>query len=308
MDEDAAEKALRSTTLSGFKEASGRDRLLDWCYRVRRRSSTTYESKAIPTRFGETHVWSHVRGGGRVPLVVLPGFRTCGLIWDIDDAVASLARVADVYLVDVIGQPGLSSGITPAIRGKGYGIWLCDLLDGLNLRSAHWVGASFGGLLQFKLAQVAPERMLSASMINPVGLRGVTTSLAVMWESFRPLFGPNESKVRRFVDRVVLAGGEGISSEARALLDEYVLLSIREHRHRGGFPYQLSDEEIRPMTAPIRLFLGDSDRLIPQRPTVDRAKKHFPTLASPCWLPGHGHGAEVSRVTLAAVADRLMVS
>src|SRR6185369_10179534 len=116
-----------------------------WLKDVLRTNRLEYEKFEIETFLGKTSVLAknHERKDLE-PVIFLPGGRTCGIFWDINNNLAPLYNDFRIYLIDINGQPGFSDGNAPTTNSYGYGRWLKELAAGLNLNQANFVGASFG--------------------------------------------------------------------------------------------------------------------------------------------------------------------
>lgn len=78
-------------------------------------------------------------------------------IW-INDA-ALFSRNFRVLAVDLIGAAGFSAPSRPPIGSDAYALWLDDVLDGLNIRSAMFAGISLGGWMALDYAIRRAERV-----------------------------------------------------------------------------------------------------------------------------------------------------
>ncbi len=118
-----------------------------------------YESRAVETRYGATHVLV-CRPDSAPPLVVLPGVNflnpLCLALF------SPLARSHRLYTPDIVGQPGKSAPTHPSPKGDGHALWLEDVLDTLGLGSVPFVGVSYGAGLILRLSGLAPERISRA--------------------------------------------------------------------------------------------------------------------------------------------------
>ena len=267
-----------------------------WVHEVSEHSGTAYKRIDINTSLGKTVVWGiHTDKQERKPVVIFPGFRTSGLFWDMDNALSSLKKDYRVYLVETNGQPNLSDGNTPDIKGHGYGTWANEVLAQLGLEKATIAGASFGGLVCLKLCMVNPARVEKTFLLNPGCLQPFSLSVKNLYYNLLPLIAPGERNVERFLDKAVFCKDRHIVSPvAKKLIMAYEVFAIKEYKDRTQKPYAMKDTELRQVVSDIYLLLGEKDLLFPCKRSAAAARKHLKHLRDIIILPGTGHGIETS--------------
>lgn len=276
---------------SSFKSPVWRQKLSDWQELHKTNSSTDFMSTILHTKYGETQVLSTQTEPSRPHLVFLPGFRTCGLYWDICDGLTIYKDQYQVHLVDVIGQPSLSSGTTPLVKGLGYGEWLVEVLDALGIEKAAFAGASFGGQLIMKLSQVAPQRISKAFLCNPGGLtnvrlKGILANIPIM------LYG-SDRNIEKMMQKVALGKKHGLNENQYQSLLQNIIISVRGFKNGAQFPYPMRAEELQGMTAPTYLMLGTDDLMFNYKKQIQRAEKLLPNLVGIELFENIGHGIEI---------------
>ncbi len=185
-----------------------------------------------------------------------------GLTWDpfLDD----LARSFTVYAPE---HPGTTPGQPDDIYALD-GLWdlvLCydELLDGLGLEQAAFVGHSFGAMVACEVAAAAPARASRLALMDPIGLwrddAPVTNWMLLNpgelpghifrdpdGEAARRMFAPSEDPEARVMARVQLMWAMGAT---------------------GKFIWPIPDKglnkRIHRVTAPTLLIWGKDDRLVP---------------------------------------------
>src|SRR5215467_10227401 len=103
---------MKIKAVSSFKDKGVAERFFaNWVHGVRELSDTLYEKINVETSLGNTVVWSiNSHRTDLKSLVIFPGFRTCALFWDLDNALGILKDDFRIFLVDTNGQPCLSDG------------------------------------------------------------------------------------------------------------------------------------------------------------------------------------------------------
>ncbi|MEE6177069.1 alpha/beta fold hydrolase [Mycobacterium sp. 050134] len=250
-------------------ECGYREHLQHWTVPLRHRT--------VATREGETFVLD-CGAPDAPPVVLLHGAGSNSAIWRADAPRWSLTH--RVYMVDIIGEPGLSAPSRPVLASDAYASWLDDVLDELGTDSAAFVGVSLGGWLATDYAIRRPGRVERLALRAPGGIGrqrygAVLAALALM-----PFGDPG---IRRAL-RIALGPG----SVPEPVVD-YMLRIQRNYRPRRDPLPVFSDEGLESIVAPLFVVLGARDRLLDSRETAARLTRLQPA-ASISILPGTGHG------------------
>lgn len=281
--------------ISQFKTEKGRQWLEDWHQRVIKHSQLDYESIYVDTQYGKTHVWAKNHEDKSKPaLLFLPGYRTCSIYWDFNNTLAPFYKDYRIYLLDVVGQPSLSAGLSPDVKGDGYGYWIKEVLDELGLDKVVVSGASFGAQLIFKLAKIAPERIACAIGFNPVGIQFISFTPRAMWYNLLHVLFPTNKNIDLYMRKMALGSALEMDKEHHELMMEYQYYTIRNFKLGADYPYRYSDQELKALKAPFYLILCEDDRLIQQKKTAKRAKAVLPNLKEVVFLSKIGHGIEIA--------------
>ncbi len=126
-----------------------------------------------------------VRGQGD-PVVLLHGLASSGFInWQLPGTVRELSRSFKVIAMDFRGH-GFSG--KPAEEGQ-YGVQMVEdvvrLMDHLQIKRAHIVGYSMGGMVAMKLLTMHPDRVETA-VIGGMGLLKAGSPLDRFWAGLKP--------------------------------------------------------------------------------------------------------------------------
>ena len=238
------------------------------------------ETRRVGTSFGETHV---ILAGPEdaPPLVVLPGgnfLNPLCLSWFLP-----LAESFRLYAPDIVGQPGRSARTRPSARGDGHARWLGEVLDGLGLGPASFVGISYGAGLVLRLAGLAPGRVAGAVLVSPAGI-----AVGPIWPMLR------ETALPMLVYRA-RPNRERLLRAARPLLTDLEEPYVRQlglvYRHvklDRELPRAATREELAGYGAPTMLFAAEDDLFFPAGKVIPRATEIIPNLETEA-LPGSRH-------------------
>ena len=249
--------------------------------RARARLAFETQERLVPTRFGDTHV---LQAGPEEasPIVVFQGGNVVNpltLAW-----FASLTDRYRIHAPDTIGQPGKSSGARVSANDASLGEWAADVMDGLGVAAAAVIGISYGGGVVLRLAALAPERIERAVLVVPAGIAdvpiGSMLSLAAGYLGYRAVARRSfvESTVRR------LSGGD-----PDPLFVESTALAFRGTALDTEMPRNATPEELRRLTAPVTVIVGEHDPLFRPDRVLPRAKALFTNLVAAETLPGCAH-------------------
>ncbi|GAA3020334.1 alpha/beta fold hydrolase [Streptosporangium longisporum] len=248
-----------------YKSEAGERELRDTYRRVLDAWPVPAEHLRVPTREGETFV---LASGPRdaPPLVLLHGSGANTSMWRGD--VATWSRHFRTYAVDLVGEPGLSAPSRPALDSDAVSLWLDDVLDGLGITGAAFVGASLGGWTALDYAIRRPERVTRLVLLCPggVGRQKVGWILKALLTSPFRRGGLRESAM-------AVAGLDG--ERDREVLDAVVLTFTHFNPRRERLPV-FSDDALRGLDMPVLVIVGGRDAMLDSRRTARRVRECVP--------------------------------
>src|ERR1700733_15055591 len=202
----------------------------------------------VPTREGETFI---VECGDQnaPPLVLLHGASGNAAMWIAD--VAAWSQQFRVYAVDVIGDAGLSAPSRPPLESDAHALWLDDVMQGLSLQGASFIGVSNGGWLAMEYAVRRPERVESLVVLCPGGVVRARNLLIKALPLL--LFG---SWCARKVKEMVLGRTRADAPESHRHFAEFIALIFQHLRPRTKRHPIFTDDQLRRMTMPLLVILG----------------------------------------------------
>jgi pimeloyl-ACP methyl ester carboxylesterase len=171
-----------------------------------------------------------------------------------------------------------------------------EVLDGLGLGPASFVGISYGAGLVLRLAGLAPGRVAGAVLVSPAGI-----AAGPIWPMLKEVALP------MLVYRAS-PNRERLLRAARPILTDFDELYVRQlglvYRHvklDRQLPRAATREELAGYAAPTLLFAAENDLFFPAQKVITRAEEIIPNLQTET-LPNSRHVP--SRQTFARINDR----
>lgn len=249
------------------------------------RLNLPYHSLVVQTRFGPTHVL--VTGPQGAPAVMLVHGQG-GDAMDLRHQITDLSRSFRVFSIDVIGQSCKSAPVRLSTTNLDYGIWLLEVMSELKLPRAHFVSSSSGCCIIFQLSRIALSRISSLVMLNPYGFTPLTFSspfglqMAVWGLRYFPLTGALRKFIMYHLGPANLMNQEQIRQEVERL-------KIMRYHLQPALPFPLlAGSELKHLTAPVLLVVGQHNRFFNIPALVSRAGQLIPRLTVEV-IPGAGY-------------------
>jgi pimeloyl-ACP methyl ester carboxylesterase len=149
---------------SVFKTAQGEAAYLAAYDRALEKWPVPYETRYVPTAYGDTHVIISGPEDGE-PLILIPGSMADATLWS--PSIAAFARTYRVYALDTMGDVGKNKMVEPLPDPAGAAEWLTDVLDALEIEKAFMAGYSQGGFFTANYALHKPERLKKIVLLAP---------------------------------------------------------------------------------------------------------------------------------------------
>lgn len=239
-----------------------------------------YECQLVATRFGATHV---IASGPKAapPLILLHGITTSSTMWYPN--IAELSRDFRTFAVDVIGDAGKS---VPRHRPKDpceHAQWLLDVFNELHIEQADVAGLSYGGFLTLNFALKAPERVKRIVLLAPAGCF-VKFRLAFLLRMISGMLLPARAAVKNH------ARWTSVRKDAHEspVFEQMLLSRLFGRAHWGVWPRVFTDEELRRVSAPTLLLIGDREAIYDPRAAVERATRLIPCIRAEI-IPNASH-------------------
>jgi pimeloyl-ACP methyl ester carboxylesterase len=245
-----------------------------------------WEEIEVSNRFGKTYVISSGPLKAQ-PLVLLHGFFTTLILWTPN--IFELSKSYRVYAIDIMGNRNRSIPEEPIQNSDEMIEWFGETLNGLGLDSVYLMGMSFGAWLAMKFSLAAPERVNKLTLISPAA------SLLPLVKQFTlrvllSMLPPKHFWYKSLMSWMGIKGGPGNDFSQR-LLDlmwlgaEHIRISADSMR---VMPTVFSDDELRKLSIPVLLLIGENEVIYNAAKALARAKRLIPDLTGEL-VPNCGH-------------------
>jgi pimeloyl-ACP methyl ester carboxylesterase len=208
-----------------------------------------------------------------------------------------LAGAFRIHAPDIIGQPGRSAQTRPSAGGDGHARWLADVLDGLGLGRAPFVGISYGAGLVLRLAGLAPGRVAGAALVSPAGI-----AAGPVWPMIRDTALPMLLYRARPNHERLLRAARPILTDLEEPYVRQLGLVYRHVKLDRQLPRAATAEELAGYDSPTLLFSAEKDPFFPAERVIPRAREIIPSIETET-LPNDRHVP--SRETFAGINDRI---
>lgn len=261
-----------------YRSDAGELRVKTWCRDRLAAWPVPHTTTTLTTSLGDTHLlWA---GEGETVCVYLPGTNfnaatSLGLL-------GHLARRSRIAVVDLPGQPGLSSSTRPRPETEGYAIWLEEVLSWVRAQHPAEQLVVAGHSRGAAVALSGPADVDSLVLVSPAGLVDVRVSLPVLRTAVPWMLRPTERRSRALVELM-----SGPTARPDPALAEWLTRVARDSRTTGA-PGALPDAVVSRWTGgAVRVLVGEHDCFFPPDRVGPAATER---LGSPVEvLPGLGH-------------------
>ncbi|MDO0916593.1 alpha/beta hydrolase [Streptomyces sp. DT2A-34] len=235
-----------------YRSTTGKDLIRRWCLDQLAAWPVPHERKTVTAKGAQTHVV--LAGSGAKTVVFVPG-TNFNAAASLPLATALVATGYRVLLVDVPGQPGLSSGQRGLSGGRlsWYGAWLSEVIEKISSEPVAVMGHSFGAAIALSSDTPRIDRLV---LVSPGGLTRLRLTPTVLAASAAWFLRPAPTHSARLL-RTMLAPGRPPRTE----LVNWMTLVARHSRSSGApgaatLPAQL---------IPRLVVTGEHDVFLPPR-------------------------------------------
>lgn len=217
-----------------------------------------FRSRWLKAPSGPVHLVEAAGEGTLPPILLLHGLGSCTT-----DLAPLMIRLLPLHrrvlALDLPGH-GHSAPPPPGRGAREIADTLFAALDGLPREPLLVFGNSLGGLVALLLAAARPERVRALMLASPAGAPMPAEELDRLLEQFR---FPTHGRAVDFVERYLPANGPARHAVAWGLRRRFSREPVVELIGRVGGADLLTPQELGAIEAPVLLFWGREDRLLP---------------------------------------------
>jgi pimeloyl-ACP methyl ester carboxylesterase len=250
-----------------YKSEAGERAIKDRYLQFLKHWPVANEQLRIPTREGETFV---IASGPKAapPVILLHGTAINSIMWMGD--ISAWSQDFRVYAVDIIGDAGLSAPSRPAYASDAYAQWLDDVLQGLGVEKASFVGISLGAWIALDYAARRPERVRSVVVIAPGGL---ASKNALLWVLPLLLLG---KWGRKKIAAKISGPASASPSPAEKAVSDFMAIVFKNMRQRKKSLPDLSDVSLKRLRMPLLAILAGKDVFLDSQRARERLETNVP--------------------------------
>lgn len=248
-----------------YRSESGRRLVQEWCRRELTGALPSAQRRVVETSLGPTHLTSV---GSGAPVVLLPG-TNFGAATSLP-LISALGTSFQVTVVDLPGQPGLSSGVRPNDDLVAqHRQWLAQVFTEVRRagRPLLVIGESLGAAIAL-CAEPGPH-IGGLVLVVPAGLIGARVDLMTLAATLPWLMRPTPGRAARLIE--TMSGGATLLDRDR--LVEWMTM-VPKHARSSLAPAPLPNGVLTAWrSTPCRILAGGEDRFYAPRRLVEPARR-----------------------------------
>lgn len=279
-----------------YKNEKARNLYLEFYDTILKQWPVPYESIFVDTTYGRIHL-IHCGKKGKPPLFLIHGGGTNSLMWI--TMVEYFTDDFEVFAIDNPDQPNKSVGNKPFDKIDDYMMLLKEILDGLLIPKAFFLGLSQGGWLSLNFPLYFPDRVLKTVVMCPMfGLYPTNTRF---FKAFlRIALFPTKKRITRFLSK--LSYKNMAEDDLITVFVDMILKMLKCYKMPKTMMKHpvLSDDELEQIRCPIMVLIGE-DEIIYDNPddVLERVTKNIPQ-ASVKKIPHCGHTIQYDQPDMAS--------
>lgn len=262
--------------MNAFKTNEGKQAVIEYYNMLLSYMNISHEELSVATRYGDTFLLA-AGDKEKEPVILLHGSSMNSAMWIRD--IEEMSKYFRVYAPDLPGEPGRSNEEQLPFDNMDYMLWLSDVFEALHISTANLVGLSLGAWLAVKFASNYSDKVKKLVLLCPAGIGGQNHAFKDIAMALLP---KGESGVDELFQ--MINGGNPIPE---IMLNYQKLIAGVFNSRMEPIPI-FTDEDLKRLTMPSLLIVGEKDIMLNSLETAERYKRLVPT-ASIMVLPDAGH-------------------
>lgn len=249
--------------LTVFRSDYGRKLVLEAYDKVINSIGIQYDDIYLPTRLGETHIIT-TGSDNNPPLILIHAYYASAASWYKN--IKQLSENHKVYNIDIIGDPNKSKPLKIIRQLDDFAGWFDDIMDGLKLEKACFIGNSVGAFHIVNYCLHSPHR------VNKIVLIGPAATFRQIMPFYFHTFPGGMTGLSVLVRHAVSWLENGVCFEADFRNLFFLLLKYGKATNQV-FPAVFSDEVLKRINVPTLLIYGDRENIYDYNLAINRAKQ-----------------------------------
>lgn len=259
-----------------FKTQQGKTAVMEFYDLQLKQLAVSYATMNVNTRYGNTFIITCGEKSAP-PLILLHGGGMNSCMWLKD--IQEYSHSYRVYAVDIPGEAGRSDENQLQLKGHYYEEWLLDIFVALSIEKATLIGISFGAWLSIKFSICYSEKVSNLVLLSPLGISPQRKSFLFTLMYYMLL---GKKGTNKLYDKI-----NSNPAVSETMLKYQRLIGDNFNTRNELIPL-FSDTELKRLTMPVIMFVGDKDIIIHSTKTAKRLKSLLPH-AKINILQGVGH-------------------
>lgn len=258
------------------------------------------ETKDIKTKYGtiRAYYFTKEENKHKEPILLLPGRGASTPMWVPN--LEGLRENRPVYTIDLLGEPGMSVQTKVIENQKQQAEWLHEVIEGLGLEKVHIVGVSIGGWTTMNLARYNPERIATASLLDPVFVFA-QISIKMILASI-PASVPIVPKIIREKMLSYVSGGAEINDDEP--IAKLIESGMRNYKLKTPAPDLFSKEDLKNINIPVLALMAEKSTMHNSAKAVETGEKYVKDIDIVNWKnASHAINGEFSNEVNARILD-----
>lgn len=237
---------------SQFKSEEIHQRFLKFYAEAMKKLPVPMEILDIKTTYGTVRVYQFGNRGG-IPILLFPGRAASTPMWETN--LSGLLKTHDVYAMDLLGEPGLSTQTSPIKNNHQQADWVEEVITELEVEQVHLLGVSFGGWSAVNYAVHYQKYIASIILLDPALVFAPFSLKIILFSLISTLpFIPESWRKKSFS---WISGGAEVDPENSTSL--LISIGLKDFAIKTPAPKQFTVEELNGIRPPILvIFAGKS--------------------------------------------------